>query len=77
VSTTDRENREDPIPAQEIAINREKAQRAREQFEREYDARVQAERRASGLCIMCGAILSPLDRLLRARQHRRCHTFTD
>jgi hypothetical protein len=77
VSTTDRENREDPIPAQEIAMNREKAQRAREQFEREYDARVQAERQASGLCIMCGVVLSPLDRLLRARRHRRCHIFVD
>jgi len=72
---TDRET--DPIAAQELAISREKALRAREQFEREYEDRIQRERRAAGCCELCGGALTRLDRLRRAARHRRCTTFMD
>ena len=75
--TIDRDRHEDPIAAQELAINREKAQRAREQFEREYENRIQQERRATGCCEMCGQPLTRLDRLVRSARHRRCITFMD
>jgi hypothetical protein len=75
--TIDREKQEDPIAAQELAVSREKAQRAREQFEREYEIRVQQQRLASGCCEMCGKPLNRLDRIRRASRHRRCRTFVD
>ena len=75
--TIDRDKHDDPIAAQELAINRDKAQRAREQFEREYENRIQQERRAAGCCEMCGQPLTRLDRFRRALRHRRCMTFMD
>ena len=73
----DREKEADPIAAQELAISREKAQRAREQFEREYEERIQRERRARGCCEMCGGPLTTLDRIRRSARHRRCTTFVE
>ena len=75
--TIDRDKQDDPIAAQELAISRERAQRAREQFEQEYENRIQQERRAAGCCEMCGQPLTRLDRLRRASRHRRCATFMD
>ena len=75
--TVDRDKQDDPIAAQELAISRERAQRAREQFEQEYENRIQQERRAAGCCEMCGQPLTRLDRLRRASRHRRCATFMD
>jgi len=75
--TIDRDKQGDPIAAQELAISREKAQRAREQFEREYENRIQNERRAAGCCEMCGQPLTRLDRFRRSSRHRRCTTFMD
>jgi hypothetical protein len=73
----DREKQADPIAAQELAISREKAQRAREQFEREYEERIRRERRVAGCCEMCGGSLTTLDRIRRSARHRRCSTFID
>jgi hypothetical protein len=75
--TVDRDKQDDSIAAHELAISREKAQRAREQFEREYERRIQQERRVAGCCEMCGQPLTRLDRLRRASRHRRCTTFAD
>jgi hypothetical protein len=75
--TTDRDNPGDPMAAQELAVNREKALRAREQFEREYEERIQRERRAAGRCELCGEALTTLDRLRRATSHRRCTIFVE
>jgi len=75
--TIDRDKQDDPIAAQELAISRERAQRAREQFEQEYENRIQQERRAAGCCEMCGQPLTRLDRLRRASRHRRCAIFMD
>ena len=75
--TTDRDDSGDPMAAQELAVNREKALRAREQFEREYEDRIQRERRAAGCCELCGEVLTTLDRLRRATRHRRCLAFVD
>ena len=75
--TIDRDKQDDPIAAQELAISRERAQRAREQFEQEYENRIQQERRAAGCCEMCGQSLTRLDRLRRASRHRRCASFMD
>ena len=75
--TIDRDKHDDPIAAQELAISREKAQRAREQFEREYENRIQQERRAACCCEMCGQPLNRLDRLVRSVRHRRCTTFME
>jgi len=68
---------DDPIAAQELAISREKAQRAREQFEKQYENRIQRERRAARCCEMCGQPLNRLDLLIRSVRHRRCTTFMD
>ena len=75
--TIDRDKQEDPIAAQELAVSREKAQRAREQFEKEYEIRIQQQRLAAGCCEMCGEPLNRLDRIRRASRHRRCTTFVD
>ena len=75
--TIDRDKQDDPIAAQELAISRERAQRAREQFEQEYENRIQQERHAAGCCEMCGQPLTRLDRLRRASRHRRCAIFMD
>ena len=73
----DPENQSDPMAAQELVISREKARRAREHFEREYEARIQRERREAGCCEMCGGPFSTLERFRRANKHRRCTTFTE
>ena len=76
-NTIDRDRQGDPIAGQELAISREKARRAREQFEREYETRIQRERYEAGCCEMCGMPLTAIDRLLRSHRHRRCTTFSD
>jgi hypothetical protein len=75
--TIDRDKQDNLIAAQELAIGRDKAQRAREQFEREYEHRIQQERRSAGCCEMCGQPLTRLDRFRRASRHRRCRIFID
>ena len=74
---TDHKNEGDLIAAQESAANRDKARRAREQFEKAYEARIKDERRASGCCVLCGETLSTFARLRRASRHFRCSTFIE
>jgi hypothetical protein len=72
----DREKQDDTA-AQELASSRDKALRAREQFERQYEEGVRRERHAAGCCEMCGGPLTAFDRFRRAARHRRCTTFTE
>jgi hypothetical protein len=67
----------DLIAAQQTTAGREKAQRAREQFEQAFEVRIKDERQALGVCILCGEPLNSLARFRRALQHRRCQTFIE
>ena len=75
--STDREDERNQITAQQTYADRERARRAREEFEKAYEARIQEERQAAGCCILCGEPLNALARLRRARQHLRCTTFSE
>lgn len=54
-----------------------KVEMAKKEAEKEKQDNIQGERRASGLCVMCGERLGLMQRLLRRDRHPQCARFEE
>ena len=72
-----RPDEDDRFAEQDRLARLEKAQRAREDFELARQMRIQNERKAEGLCILCGERLSIVWRILGITKHKTCASFRE
>ena len=64
------------LEAQRRSAREEQAQRAREQFENQWEGEVRKSRATRGLCVLCGRPHARILRLFGFQRHPRCTRFT-